>query len=199
MLDCHESLGCGSVTACTHCSHLFGCNLKRKNNYLRAKTWTARSKTGYCGGFSFFQTSLVLFEIWSCTLATLSIVSGALSWCRTKPDSATRSGRGNRSRCALESAAARKNRTGGLGRYLSVPSASCGLGCRAQIAIKTCRLELTEKRKWVSCSNLISRSSYLFICWFARGLFLIMRQLGFFLETFHGSGLGENKTRSSFK
>lgn len=135
-----------------------------KNDSLRAKTWIARSKTGYCGGFLFRQTSSVLFEIWSCTLAIFRIVSGALSWCRTKPDSATRSGRRKRSRCALESAAARRNRPGGLGRYLSVPSASCGLGCRAQIAIKTCRLELTEKRIWVSCSNLISKSSYLFIC-----------------------------------
>lgn len=144
----------------------FGCNLKRKNDSLRAKTRIARSKTGYCGGFLFFQTSLVLLKIWSCTLATFRTVSGALSWCRTKPDSATRSRREKRSRCALESAAARRNRAGGLGRYLSAPSASCGLGCRAQIAIKTCRLELTEKRIWVSCSNIISRSSYLFICLF---------------------------------
>lgn len=70
-----------------------------------------------------------------------------------------------------------------------MPSASCRLECRAQIAIKTCRLELTEKRIWVSCRDLISRS-YLFICLLARGLFLIMRQLSFFLGTFHGSGLG---------
>lgn len=68
-----------------------------------------------------------------------------------------------RSRCALESAAARRNRAGGLGRYLTVPSASCGHGRRAQIAIKTCRLELTETRIWVSYGNLISRSSDLFI------------------------------------
>lgn len=72
-----------------------------------------------------------------------------LPWCRTKPDSASRSGR-ERGRCALESAAARRNRASGLGRYLSVESASCGLGCRALNAIKTCRLELTEKRIWVS-------------------------------------------------
>lgn len=33
------------------------------------------------------------------------------------------------------------------GRYLSVGSASCGL----LEAIKTCRLELIDKRIWVSC------------------------------------------------
>ena len=51
----------------------------------------------------------------------------------------------------MESAAARRDRASGLGRYLSVESASCGLGRRAQEAIKTCRLELTDKRIWVSC------------------------------------------------
>lgn len=69
--------------------------------------------------------------------------------CRTKPDSTSRSGR-VKGRCALESASARRDRASGLGRYLSVESASCGLGCRALEAIKTCRLELTDKRIWVS-------------------------------------------------
>lgn len=71
------------------------------------------------------------------------------SGCRTKPDQASRSGRGE-SRCALESAAARRHWTRGLGRYLCVERASCRLGSRALEAIKTCRLELTEKRRWVS-------------------------------------------------
>lgn len=70
--------------------------------------------------------------------------------CRTKSDSTSRSGRVLKGRCALESAAARRDRASGLGRYLSVESASCGLGCRAPEAIKTCRLELTDKRIWVS-------------------------------------------------
>lgn len=77
--------------------------------------------------------------------------------CRTKPDSTPWSGR-VKGRCALESAAARTNRASGLGRYLSEESASCGLGCRAPEAIKTCRLELTDTRIWVSsvlCSPLI--------------------------------------------
>lgn len=68
---------------------------------------------------------------------------------RTKPDSTSRSGR-VKGRCASESAAARRDRASGLGRYLSVERASCGLGCRALEAIKTCRLELTDKRIWVS-------------------------------------------------
>lgn len=68
---------------------------------------------------------------------------------RTKPDSTSRSGR-VKGRCALESAAARRDRASGLGRYLSVESASCGFGRRALEAIKTCRLELTDKRIWVS-------------------------------------------------
>lgn len=69
--------------------------------------------------------------------------------CRTKPDSTSKSGR-LKGRCALESAAARRDRARGLGRYLSVESASCGLGCRASEAVKTCGLELTDKRTWVS-------------------------------------------------
>lgn len=69
--------------------------------------------------------------------------------CRTKPDSTSRSGR-VKGRCALVSAAARRDRASGLGRYLSVESASCGLECRALEANKTCRLELTHKRIWVS-------------------------------------------------
>lgn len=75
--------------------------------------------------------------------------------CRTKPDCTPRSGR-VKGRCALESAAARRDRAIGLGRYLSVECASCGLGCRALETIKTCRLELTDKRIWVSLCLFLS-------------------------------------------
>lgn len=80
---------------------------------------------------------------------TFALVQLCSYRCRTKLDSTSRSGR-VKGRCALESAAARRDRAVGLGRYLSVESASCGLYCRAQEAIKTCRLELTDKRIWVS-------------------------------------------------
>lgn len=74
--------------------------------------------------------------------------------CRNKPDSKSRSVRVKKEGALWKSASARRDRASGLGRYLSVESASCGLECRAQEPIKTCRLELTETRTWVSSVSL---------------------------------------------
>lgn len=76
-------------------------------------------------------------------------------------------------------AAARRDRASGLGRYLSVESASCGLGCRALNAIKTCRLELTEKRIWVSSVHVT------IFFFFKRVLFQNILHLPSFLITHH--------------
>lgn len=94
--------------------------------------------------------------------------------CRTEPDSTPRSGR-VKGRCALESAAARRDRASGLGRYLSVESASCGLGCRASEAIKTCRLDLTDTRIWVS-SVYFTIFYFIYLFWW-RGLLENILQL----------------------
>ena len=128
------------VIVCAYCGTLFGCNLKKKKASLASKTWIRSSETGFVNPFN------------------LELEVNNIGPVSTKPDSTSRSGR-VKGRCALESAAARRDRASGLGRYLSVESASCGLGCRAVEAIKTCRLELIDKRIWVSYICLFLSSS----------------------------------------
>lgn len=104
MWDWHELLGCGFVTVCAYCGTLFCCNLKKKERerflffFLPspAKTWIGCSKrillfVFVCVTPLFFSRKNKKSGVGGKWHSPLVQLDGYR--CRTKPDSATRSGR----------------------------------------------------------------------------------------------------------